>query len=128
MEDAVRLMGFCSPGHEWIASCDQLIVPAFGEPLGRTLVEAMLVKTPVVATRSGGNEEALADDCGVLVEPESARALANGVEAVLSEPQKTQSMLDHAARSARERFSEARHVSTVVEVYEDLLNGGSTDR
>lgn len=122
MEDAVRLMGFQSPGHEWIAGCDTLLVPAVSEPLGRTLVEAMLVRTPVVATRSGGNVEALADNCGVLVDPESAAALADGVEAVLKDPDATRKMLDHAAISAQERFGEQRHVESIRRVYDELLD------
>lgn len=121
MEDRVRLMGFQSPGYEWIAGCDQLIVPAVGEPLGRTLVEAMLVRTPVVATRSGGNEEALAGATGILVEPENPASLADGVVSLLSEPASTQEMVERAQKSARERFSEERHAASVMRVYEELL-------
>ncbi len=121
MGDAVRLMGFQTPGHEWIAGCDQLIVPAVGEPLGRTLVEAMLVRTPVVATRSGGNEEALAGESGILVDPESAASLAEGVEAVLANPDLTQKMVERADKSARERFGKERHAASVMRVYEELV-------
>ncbi|MEL7197051.1 MAG: glycosyltransferase family 4 protein [Pseudomonadota bacterium] len=120
MQDAVRLMGFKSPGHFWIGACDQLLVPATGEPLGRTLVEAMLVETPVVATNSGGNPEALKDNTGLLVEPESAVALANGVKELLDNPAETHAMVKRAAPSARDRFSIERHVSSVMQVYRDL--------
>ncbi|MEE4201439.1 glycosyltransferase family 4 protein [Erythrobacter sp.] len=121
MQDAVRLMGFRSPGHEWIAGCDQLIVPAVGEPLGRTLVEAMLVGTPVIATRSGGNGEALAGDTGVLVEPKSAAALADGVERLVAEPRAAQEMVKRARISARQRFGRKRHAVSVMRVYDELL-------
>jgi len=121
MDERVRLMGFRTPGHEWIAGCDQLIVPAIGEPLGRTLVEAMLVGTPVVATRSGGNPEALADGAGVLVDPESASALADGVESLLVDPHGAQASVERARISARERFSEKRHAASVMRVYEELF-------
>src|SRR3546814_7247585 len=71
----VRFMGWRTPGVRWIAACDMLMVPAIDEPFGRTLIEAMLVGTPIVATRSGGNIEALRDgDIGQLVQPESASA------------------------------------------------------
>ncbi len=123
MGDWVRLMGFQTPGHEWIAGCDQLIVPAVGEPLGRTLVEAMLVGTPVVATRSGGNGEALAGGCGVLVEPESASSLAEGVAKVLADPAETARMLERAEKSARERFGKERHAASVMRVYDELRQG-----
>lgn len=121
MQDAVRLMGFKSPGHFWIGACDQLLVPATGEPLGRTLVEAMLVGTPVVATRSGGSPEALAGDTGVLVEPESATALAKGVTDLLANPAETQRMIERAAPSAKDRFSVERHATSVTQVYQELM-------
>lgn len=128
MGDAIRLMGYCTPGHEWIAGCDQLIVPAVGEPLGRTLVEAMLVRTPVVATRSGGNPEALADNVGCLVEPESPAALAVGVMELLANPRETALMVGRAEISARERFSKSRHVASVTRVYEELTRSRKRPR
>ncbi|PNQ02041.1 glycosyltransferase, partial [Sphingobium sp. SA916] len=76
VEDRVKLMGYRTPGPFWIAACDRLVVPAVGEPFGRTLVEAMLVGTPIVAARSGGNVEALEGGIGLLVEPDDAGALA----------------------------------------------------
>lgn len=121
-DEEVRLMGFQSPGYEWISGCDQLIVPAVGEPLGRTLVEAMLVGTPVVATRSGGNAEALADGTGVLVDAESVDSLADGVVSVLANPNRTRQMIERAQNSARERFSKETHATAVMRVYEELIS------
>ena len=123
MSDRVKLMGFHSPGHELIAGCDQLMVPAVDEPLGRTLVEAMLVQTPVVATSSGGNPEALAGDCGVLVEPESPVALADGVMSLLADPAACQAMVSRAEKSARDRFGTERHTASVTRIYRELLGG-----
>ncbi|WP_435418768.1 glycosyltransferase family 4 protein [Parerythrobacter aurantius] len=128
MGQTIRLMGYRTPGHEWIAGCDVLIVPATGEPLGRTLVEAMLVRTPVVATRSGGNPEALANDTGCLVDPESPEALASGVLKLLADPIETNRMIDRAEQSARERFSKKRHVASVTRVYEELTQCRPTRR
>lgn len=47
------------------------------------LVEAIACGTPVVATRSGGPEDIVVDDVGVLVPPEDTEALAQGIEHVL---------------------------------------------
>ena len=121
MQNAVRVMGFRKPGHEFIGACDQLLVPAIGEPLGRTLVEAMLVGTPVVATRSGGNPEALADGAGVLVEPESAAALADGVIGLIDNARQTRLMTQRAMKTACDRFGVERHAASVSAVYERLL-------
>jgi glycosyltransferase involved in cell wall biosynthesis len=112
--------GYRTPGHEWIAGCDLLIVPAVDEPLGRTLVEAMLVGTPVVATHSGGNPEALAGDCGVLVPDIDQDSMAEAAAAILADPERCQHMVNRAQSIAREKFSRKRHVQQVVDVYRKL--------
>lgn len=118
---AVRPMGYRSPGWAWISGCDVLLVPAIDEPLGRTLVEAMLVGTPVVATRSGGNPEAIPDGLGVLVAPDDPGALAEGCAAIAADPEGTASMVARARAASRERFAEERHVTAVTAVYEELV-------
>src|SRR3546814_9556362 len=57
--DRIRLMGFRHPSAPWMAACDALLVTAVEEPFGRTLIEAMLLRTRVVAANSGGNPEAI---------------------------------------------------------------------
>lgn len=112
--------GYRSPGHDWLGGCDLLLVPAVDEPLGRTLVEAMLVGTPVVATNSGGNPEALAGDCGVLVPDLEARSMAQAAITLLGDDARRAEMVDRAMRSARERFSQQHHVAQVLKIYRQL--------
>ena len=120
--DIVRQMGFRSPGPRWLAACDVLMVPARGEPFGRTLVEAMLVGTPVVATASGGNVEALANgDFGILVQPEDAAALADGVEAVIARPEAARALTLAAMKSAKSRFGDRVHAEQIMAVYDSML-------
>ncbi|PJG48133.1 glycosyl transferase [Sphingobium sp. LB126] len=114
--DRVKLMGYRTPGPFWIAACDQLVVPAVGEPFGRTLVEAMLVGTPIVAARSGGNIEALEGGNGILVEPDDADALARACQ----DPGDARAMALAAQADARDRFSEAAHCAKVSAIYEAL--------
>jgi glycosyltransferase involved in cell wall biosynthesis len=120
VSDCVRIMGYRSPGPQWIAACDQLLVPAIGEPFGRTLIEAMLVGTPVIATRSGGNVEALEGGFGVLVAPDDADAMAEGCARVVRNPALAAEMVAAADRDARNRFSTATHCALVSETYAKL--------
>ncbi|WP_150292016.1 glycosyltransferase family 4 protein [Sphingobium estronivorans] len=114
--DRVKLMGYRTPGPFWIAACDRLVVPAIGEPFGRTLVEAMLVGTPIVAARSGGNIEALEGGIGILVEPDDADALARAC----GNSGDARAMALAAQADARSRFSEAAHCVRVSAIYEAL--------
>lgn len=120
MTGIVRVMGYRSPGAWWIGACDQLVVPAVGEPFGRTLVEAMIVGTPVVAARSGGNIEALQGGIGVLVEPDDAAALAAGCAQLIGNAPEAMAMARRAAADARHRFSQTRHCEQVTAAYARL--------
>lgn len=63
---------------------DVLVAPSRSEPFGTVLSEAMVVGTPVVATRVDGLVEVVEDGItGVLVEPGDAPALAAAVLHVL---------------------------------------------
>jgi glycosyltransferase involved in cell wall biosynthesis len=117
---SIHLMGYRSPGVDWIAACDFLLVPAIHEPLGRTLVEAMLVETPVVATRSGGNPEAILDGLGKLVPPEDPDAIARACIELLSDSSGTSAMTTRARESAKARFSRQTHIDAISRIYRQL--------
>ena len=121
----VTLMGYREPGHQWISACDALLVTALNEPLGRTLVEAMLVGTPVIATRSGGNAEALAPDCGVLVAPDDPAAMAEAALQLLDRPDCLRDLIVRARKMAEKRFTKNRHTRQMQEVYAGLIGSNS---
>ncbi len=124
MDDRLHFLGFRTPGAQWLAGCDLLMVPAIDEPFGRTLVEAMLVGTPVVATASGGNVEAIRDEAtGLLVPPEDPEALAAACLGLLSDPARRAAIADTARADAAERFGEAKHADAIMAQYSDLLTG-----
>lgn len=122
IDDAIHVMGFRTPGARWLAACDALLVPAVDEPFGRTLVEAMLVGTPVVATRSGGNAEALrGGTVGLLVPPEDAGAMAEALASLLGDPDRSSVLSMRAQHDARARFGESQHAAQIMAVYDRLL-------
>ena len=67
-------MGMRYPIEPWIAGLDVLVAPAVREAFGRTLVEAMLCGTPVVAADDGGHREIIRHGkTGLLVEAGQSR-------------------------------------------------------
>ena len=115
-------MGFRQPIEPYLAATDVLLVPAIGEPFGRTLIEAMFLGTPVVATRHGGNIEAIEHGrTGLLVEPESADAFVEGTARLLTDQALCARMGSQAARHVRISFSVERHVEQIMAVYEAAL-------
>lgn len=76
------------------------------EPFGRVIVEGMLARRPVVATRAGGVEEILEDNVtGVLVPPGNAEALAAAITGLLEDPARAGRLAEAGRVNAEERFS-----------------------
>ncbi|GGE22826.1 sucrose-phosphate synthase [Aureimonas endophytica] len=61
--------------------------PALNEPFGLTLLEASAVGLPLVATDSGGPND-IVEMCGngLLVDPRSPKAIADGIARILKDP------------------------------------------
>lgn len=123
MGDTIRVMGFRKPIAPWIAACDATLVPAVEEPFGRTLIEAMLLGTPVVAAASGGNIEAIVHcKTGMLAEADDPAELGGALAAVLARPELAQEIAKNAKSAAIGTFGIATHTLAVEAVYDELFN------
>ena len=126
--DCIHVMGFRYPPERWLAACEVLLVPAVDEPFGRTLIEAMLLGTVVVAAASGGNLEAIRDGAtGCLVPPDDATAFAQRTLDLLAAPTMAAFLADAARREALGRFGLRRHADAIMRVYDTMLSAGSAD-
>jgi glycosyltransferase involved in cell wall biosynthesis len=125
--DRIRLMGFRSPVEPWMMATDILLVPAVREPFGRTLIEAMFLETPVVATRHGGNPEAIEDGVtGFLVEPENPEAFVAPIRRLLTEPGLREAIAGEARRRALQSYGIETHVNRVTAIYESVAGERKT--
>ena len=98
-----------------------LVLPSRAESFGMVLVEAMACGTPVVATRCGGPEDIVTKEVGILVPPEDAQALAEGIAQVLDrrsdyDPAKSRAY-------ALERFSLESVGQRLQGLYAEALSG-----
>ncbi|WP_343517623.1 glycosyltransferase family 4 protein [Sphingomonas sp.] len=120
--DHIRIMGFLRPIEPWLAASDMLVVPAVEEPFGRTLVEAMLVGTPVVAAASGGNLEAIRNrGTGLLARADDPADLAAHVLELIDHPDLAETIAHRARQEALRKFSVEHHVKKVTAIYREVL-------
>ena len=59
VSDRVRFLGFKKNVYDYMAHCDALIMPSLHEGLPYTVLEAMSLGLPVIASRVGGLAEVL---------------------------------------------------------------------
>lgn len=122
ISEHIHHMGFRSPVEPYLAGCDVVIVPAVEDAFGRTIVEAMLVGTPVVAALSGGHKEIIADgETGLLAQPDNHESFATSILELISKNALRDEIIRRAKASAVASFSIARHVATISGIYESVL-------
>ena len=84
------------------SAADLMVVPSRQDNLPNTAVEAHACGTPVVAFRTGGLPDIVADRVtGALAEPFEPASLAVAIRWVLDDPQRRRVGLGHAARQRR---------------------------
>jgi O-antigen biosynthesis alpha-1,2-mannosyltransferase len=104
---------------DMMASADVLVYPSLYEGFGFPALEAMLTRTPVVASNAACLPEVLGDGA-LLVDPHDARALLEAVEAVLTRPEVREGLVDRG-RTRVKRFSWIRCADLTVEVYRQAM-------
>jgi len=112
------------------ASAAVAVVPSLYEGFGFPAGEAMACKVPVVSTRAGALPEVVGRDgqCGLLVEPGAAIALAEAIDALLGDPARRAAMGEAGRRRVEGQFTWRRAAERTVDVYRELLDGDVLER
>jgi glycosyltransferase involved in cell wall biosynthesis len=117
-QDSIVMMGLIRDPQKlanYYAMCDAFVLPSRTDCFALVQVEAMLCGTPVVATNIPGAREVVqVTNMGLLVEPRSPQALAEGLVKVLRTP-------ESYARSYEEIRSIFSTDKTIV-AYEELFH------
>jgi glycosyltransferase involved in cell wall biosynthesis len=103
------------------------VLPSYTEGLGRVIVEAMTVGTPVLASAAGGVRELVKDDeTGLLVAPGDEGALKERLCWLLQHPREAQALGQRAQAFAEQQFSTSGYVNGYQQLFskaQSLLKG-----
>lgn len=100
----------------WYGAADVVVLPTIYEPFGNAHLEALASGVPIVTTPRAGGAEIVRDDCGAVVPPGDAPALARAVERLHAGPR---AALRGACRAAAEPFTHAAQAAGFHAVYRD---------
>lgn len=119
----IHKLGFRDPIEPVIAGLDVLIAPSREEGFGRTVVEAMLAGTPVVASDIPAHREASGNgQHAVLVRLGNAQAIADAVRDLLTGGATTSVFVKAANEFARDRYSKKAHIQAIESIYRGLVS------
>jgi L-malate glycosyltransferase len=118
----VRFLGKVNSVADLMRSSDLLLLPSETESFGLVALEAMACGVPVVATRTGGLPEVVADgETGALAPVGAVDELTARATEILKDRTAWRRYSDAAASRARE-FSAANVVPQYEELYQELLD------
>jgi glycosyltransferase involved in cell wall biosynthesis len=122
---SVILAGYRADMLSFLARLDLLVHPALAEGLGLAVLEAQAAGVPVVAFRSGGVPEIVADGhTGCLVNTGDVPALTRAITELLGNPARRRALGEEARRRALGEFGVADMVSAHLTLYRDLIETG----
>lgn len=99
-----------------------LVNPSLSESFGMSLVEAMMHRVPVVATRVGGMPYIVNHgQTGLLAEPANPKGLAGAICEILEDRERARRMGEAGRKRAVERFSWQKSADLLLEHFHGLL-------
>jgi glycosyltransferase involved in cell wall biosynthesis len=126
--DRVTWLGEREDVPELMRAMDVLLAPSHEEPFGRTLVEAMALGVPVLATNVGGPTEIIEDGReGHLLAPRDPAAWAAAVRQLAQEPERAAEMGRAGRIRAQSAFGVERHEAAVLGAYRRALGEAAPD-
>ncbi|MBD3347813.1 MAG: glycosyltransferase [Candidatus Eisenbacteria bacterium] len=122
VEDAVTFAGHVPDVRAALSSVDVYALSSRNEGMANTLLEAMSVGAPIVATDVSGTGEAV-EDCrdALVVPPEDPAALADGIARLLRDPELAGRLGSAALETSSERFGRGRMLDELLAVFEEGL-------
>lgn len=126
LEDMVTIYGTVNV-REMLHEFDLLVLPSYNEGQPIVVLEAMAAGIPTVGTNVGGMQQLIWDDlkgaddqvygpCGQLVEAGDTRMMADGIRAVISDPERYRAY----SQTARDRVQNFFQLHEVMASYNQL--------
>jgi glycosyltransferase involved in cell wall biosynthesis len=119
--NSITFSGFSNNPNRIIAGFDIMIAPSSTEPFGRTLIEAMIQKTPVIAAIGGGHMEIIKHrGTGWLYNHGNIEDFIFQLKEVINEYEITSSVVKKAHIYACSEYSSSKHVENIINIYRQL--------
>lgn len=126
LEDMVTIYGTVNV-REMLHEFDLLVLPSYNEGQPIVVLEAMVAGIPTVGTNVGGTQQLIWDDlkgaddqvygpCGQLLEAGDTRMMADGIRAVISDPERYRAY----SQTARDRVQNFFQLHEVMASYNQL--------
>ncbi len=110
----------------YLQECDIFVMPSHFEGQSVSILEAMAHSCAIVASRTGGIPDMIAEgETGLLVTPRDVDALAGGLTRLLADPALCRRLGENARRKAEAEYSIEQNMERLLAIYESVSRGES---
>ena len=123
MAERIHIAGFRKDAPALIAACDVSVLPSIKrEGLPKTVIEAMAYTTTPIVSDTGGSAELIEDGVsGLVVEPGKVEPLAEAIQSLWENPERTKKMGEKARERIPKFFSTEKSAKDTLAFFEAML-------
>jgi L-malate glycosyltransferase len=123
LQERAALLGERNDVYDVLRAMDILLICSDHEGIPMVMLEAMVLRVPVVARKVGGIPEVIQDGIsGILVPSDSPEDLGQACLAIFTNPRLRESLTQVAYDEIHRRYSPEKHARTIVELYQSLCS------
>jgi glycosyltransferase involved in cell wall biosynthesis len=123
MSDFVIMTGHVNDPERVLAALDVFVLSSDSkEGVPQSVMQALLMNLPVVATAAGSTADLLHDDNFILVEPGDVDALYAGLKTMVQDDSARANYAQRSRRYVEENFSQSVMVDRILSVYSELTD------
>lgn len=123
VDDRIVWAGYQPDAFQLLSACDLFVQPSLFEGLPNSVLEAMAMQLPVVATHVGGIPEIIqSEKTGWLVPPKDTPALVTAIEHLQHNPTRRLELGRAGAARVRKTFTVEKMVNQYEQMYQSLID------
>lgn len=128
LEERVIFIDYHPEIFDVLALLDLLVIASSVESFGRVAVEAMSVKTPVLAVRKGATAEIITPgENGFLVDSSDPEVLAEAILSIRDNPEQVQKVTEKGYQFVRGKYTVENQIKKTEEIVRECLGSKAED-
>jgi glycosyltransferase involved in cell wall biosynthesis len=123
LSEYILMTGYIKNAYQLLPLVDYYVISSLTEGLPITLLEAMTLKIPIVATEVGGIPNVLEHEKdSLLIPPNDPHAIANSIKRLIDNPNLSSRLSTEARKKVIENYSSKAMASSYLEVYSEVID------
>ena len=121
LQDNIHFAAYTKKVELFYEAIDLFLLCSKGETFGTVTIEAMAFQKPIIGTNSSGTPEILADNCGLLFEPENEEELAERMIFLYENKKVRDELAANGNKKFHLKFSKKASMDQLERIVQDLI-------